>query len=277
MLYKAAELADQAYESEQSILRTHPRGTVWVSTPGTTNVQYVFIVDHRRKRQFVAVRGTVGDVNWQLDKDRRGVKDKRVGVLLHRGFRRAADAIYKDLRPRLVPGYATYLTGHSLGGAVAAIIGIYLWDDGLQVGGIVTFGQPKFIGEDGALAYRDLPILRVVYQNDTVSLLPQRTSKSKQRFAHVGPVVNLFSGPYYSYLTVEEAQRIDAIPFQNLLFRVSLPDHKMKWYLQGLSDKVKNAKQVPFSSRERYIVRHKYGTGVDTAAPKRSFNFNQAD
>ena len=71
---------------------------------------------------------------------------------MHRGFRTAAEAIYGDVKPRLRPGYTTYLTGHSLGGAVAAILGTYLLDDEVKIGGILTFGQPKFTNRAGANA-----------------------------------------------------------------------------------------------------------------------------
>ncbi len=274
LYYRAAQLAEQAYDSKSKIMASHAPGTVWVSTPGKTNVQYVLIYDDSRKRQIIAVRGTVDDTNWKLDRDRRGVRGGRSGVLLHRGFSRAADAIFNDLKPRLKPGYTIYLTGHSLGGAVAAILGIYLWDDQARVGGIITFGQPKFTNVEGARAYASLPILRMVYQNDTVSLLPTETSKSRQRFVHVGSVVNLLSGPYYAYGTMRQALQFDLQPVGKFLFQISLPDHKMKWYLQGLRDKLDGAIQVRFQDRNRHIVRHKYGSGTDTVAPRRQYNFN---
>jgi hypothetical protein len=274
LMYRAAQLAEQAYDRKHDIVKAYAPGTVWVNTPGKTNVQYILVFDDNRKRQIIAVRGTVNDSNWKLDKDRRGVKDQRAGVLLHSGFRKAADTIYKDVRPRLKPGYTTYLTGHSLGGAVAAILGIYLWDDKVKVGGIMTFGQPKFTNLQGATAYQKLPILRVVYQNDTVSLLPEKTSKSRQRFVHVGPVLNLLSGPHYIYGTAEQSIRFDQLPFRKFMFQISLPDHKMKWYLQSLRDKRQDAKRVSFKDRNKYITRHKYGSGVDTVLPKREYNFN---
>lgn len=55
----------------------------------------------------------------------------------------------------------------------------------------------------------------------------------------------------------------------------SMSDHKMKWYLQGLRDKFNGVKFVPYSKRHQYIVRHKYGSGVDTAPIKRTTNFNR--
>ena len=153
-------------------------------------------------------------------------------------------------------------------------MGIYLWDDAFKLGGIYTFGQPKFTNLQGATAYRDLPILRVVYQNDTVPLLPDQTRGDKQQFVHIGPVLNLLTGPYYLYGTAKQATQFSRRSFRKMLFQISLPDHKMKWYLQSLRDKQSGAKRVRFRDRNRYITRHKYGSGVDTTPPKRQFNFN---
>ena len=59
-----------------------------------------------------------------------------------------------------------------------------------------------------------------------------------------------------------------------MLFQISLPDHKIKWYLQSLRDKQAGTKRVRFRDRNKYITRHKYGSGVDTTPPKRQYNFN---
>jgi thioesterase domain-containing protein len=70
--------------------------------------------------------------------------------------------VFNDLKSHLKPGYKTYVTGHSLGGAVAAILTIYLIEDGVQVERVVTFGQPRFTTTDGigefwrSLSFADL-------------------------------------------------------------------------------------------------------------------------
>lgn len=274
LIYQAAQLATHAYDKKSDILARYGAKAARVNTPGKTNVQYVLLQDHQRRTQFVAIRGTVDGINWSLGKDRRIVRDDRSGVLLHRGFRRAADAIYRDIKAHLDPQYTTYLTGHSLGGAVAAIMGIYLWDDAYKLGGIYTFGQPKFTNLRGARIYTDLPLVRVIYQNDTVPLLPDRARGKRQNFVHIGAVINLLSGPYYLYGTADQATKFSKRSLRKMLFQISLPDHKMKWYLQSLRDKLDGAQPVRFKDRNKHITRHKYGTGVDTAPVKRSYNFN---
>ncbi len=64
------------------------------------------------------------------------------------------------------------LTGHSLGGAEAVILAMYLKTEGWKVSRVVTFGQPKVTDADGSKRFRDLPVLRVVNANDSVPLVP---------------------------------------------------------------------------------------------------------
>ena len=60
-------------------------------------------------------------------------EDRKTDIPVHAGFDLAARAIYVDVKPYLKPGYKTYVTGHSLGGAVAAILTIYMIEDGVEV------------------------------------------------------------------------------------------------------------------------------------------------
>jgi hypothetical protein len=276
LLYQAARIANQAYDVRSEILGDYPNADkAWVSTPGNAEVQYVYLYSKQRNAQVIAVRGTDNDVNWELDKDTRGVMDQRTGILMHSGFRTAAEAIYRDVRPRLRKDTKIYLTGHSLGGAVAAILGIYLMNEQFDIAGIYTFGQPKFTDAAGARTYQRLPLLRVVYQNDVVATFPNETAGKQQRYAHIGPVVNLLQGPYYLYLDREQALRFSQDSLRRHFTRISVPDHKMKWYLQGLKDKLDKAVRIDPRDREKHIVRHKAGTGVETAPARKQFNFNR--
>ena len=273
LLYHAAQLANQAYDGRSTILGKHPGKSAWVATPGQTHVQYILIHNDRRKVQAIAIRGTVNDTNWRLNRDTRGVNDKKAGILMHSGFRTAAQVIYRDVKPRLKPGYTTYLTGHSLGGAIAGIMGIYLRKDRFRLGGIFTFGQPKFTDAAGARAYRNLPLLRVVYQNDTVVLLPDAAAQGGQRFAHIGPVINLLSGQYYAFGSRQQALKFSQGSLGKLFSQISVPDHKMKWYLKNLRKKLGGVKQVSLKDRNKYIKRHR-GAAYDTKTFERKFNFN---
>jgi hypothetical protein len=273
-LYQFARLASDTYAAESTIRDRHP-GVSWIATPGHTNVLYFVKTDHAAQQHVVAVRGTVDDINWDLDMDTHGAFDEKAGVLVHRGFHTVAQTIYADLRGQLKPTYRTYFTGHSLGGAVAAILATYLDRDGYAIGGVYTFGQPKFTNAEGVRRYSYMPVLRVVYQNDAVAMLPDAVKSSKVSYAHLGPEVVLLSGPYFCYLDEIDAARKSIGAFSRGITFSSLPDHKIKWYLQGLRDKLQQARAVRYDDRQRFIKRHKAGSGVDTAPATKVTNFNR--
>jgi hypothetical protein len=175
------------------------------------------------------------------------------------------------LKPHLKPGYEIYLTGHSLGGAVAGLLAIYLHEDGYKIGAVVTFGQPKFTNEAGVAEYGHLPVVRVVDQNDVVAMLPDSTKSGNVQFAHMGTEVNILSGPYYALLPPAEATRKSIDQFADDATLISVPDHKIAWYLANLESKLKGAQRVKYADREQYVVRHKKGP---SATIKMKMNFS---
>jgi hypothetical protein len=267
LMYHAARLSDEAYDGTSDILGDNRGGQGYVATPGHTDVQYFLLTNDRKRVQAVAVRGSDNNVNWSLDMDTMGVSDSSAGILMHAGFRQAAEAIWQDLKPRIRKGYTVYLTGHSLGGAVAAILGIYMRNAGIRIGRIITFGQPKFTNLAGAERYSDLPLIRVIYQNDMVSLLPPEFDQTKQRFAHLGMAINTFDGAYYSIITEQQAFQFSQNSFQAMLTQSSVPDHHLKYYLASLQAKQNGAVAVPFAQRNQYIHRHRPGDGPTSGLP----------
>ncbi len=265
-IHKFAKLAAAAYDGVTK-LKKEAKGVAWVATPGHTNIQYFIVVDEARQTQTIAVRGTIDSVNWDTNMDTLGVHDKRSGILMHRGYSAAARTIYRDLKPRLRKRYTTSLTGHSLGGAVAAILATYLYDDGYALGHIYTFGQPKFTNAAGAQAYQNLPLLRVVHQNDGVAAFPDNIKNAGKKYAQLGPMLNLLSGPYYIFVNAKQTLRFSQGSFRRFRSQLSVPDHKMKFYLSNLRYKVDQSKRVSPKNRLKYIDRQR------RTPIKRTFNF----
>ena len=87
-------------------------------------------------------RGTDNRENVKTDVDIRMHHDKDLGTLLHMGFRNASHIIYSDIKRNYKLRKTVYLTGHSLGGAIAQIIGLWFHEEGYNVQ-IYTFGSPK--------------------------------------------------------------------------------------------------------------------------------------
>lgn len=116
-------------------------------------------------------------------------------ILVHKGFRDYADAelaggvaefIIDDLDNN--PAETLYITGHSLGGAVALMTAARLVDAGIDTARmkVITFGMPAVGNNAFADTYNDkIDLMRVVTNHDVVS-------KSLKNFGytHFGKVIN---------------------------------------------------------------------------------------
>jgi triacylglycerol lipase len=255
-LYVYAERSKAAYGSGPAIKDSYPK-TVHVGAPAGTDVQYFLELDENRKTQTITVRGTVNQRNWSEDFDSVIRRDRKLDIPVHAGFDAVASAINSDVKPYLKPGYATYVTGHSLGGAAAALLAIYLMEDGVAVKKVVTFGQPKFTTSAGVARLSALPIIRVVDENDIVPLVPPASEAFDPTgpYEHVGPEVILLEGPRYTYLRSHDATRISLGEFWRSLGLADVRDHKIDKYLARISEKKASALQVAYDVRERYVAR----------------------
>ena len=113
-------------------------------------------------------RGTDNTKNIWTDIDARPTKDDGLGVYFHRGFKDASTWILEDIKRDYKLEKTIYLTGHSLGGAVAQIIGLWLDNDGYNVQ-IYTFGSPKV----STTFFGNQPNhYRVTLRNDPVPFMP---------------------------------------------------------------------------------------------------------
>ena len=120
-----------------SIRQKYPQ-IVRLNSPGNADVLYFLEQDDRHRIQIITIRGTYNDQNWAEDLSFTVREDRPIAIPVHAGFDRVTRLIYKDVKPYLKPGYKTYLTGHSPGAAVAAILAIYLIEDGVTVERVVT-------------------------------------------------------------------------------------------------------------------------------------------
>ena len=90
----------------------------------------------------IVIRGTANEANVLSDIDVRLVKDGRLGIYLHKGFRDASLGIMEIIDRDHTVEHTVHVTGHSLGGAVAQIIGMWLHTRGKNVQ-IFSYGSPK--------------------------------------------------------------------------------------------------------------------------------------
>jgi triacylglycerol lipase len=254
-LYAYAERSNAAYQDKRAIKLKYPL-TVRINSPDGTQARYFLESDDINRTQFISVRGTHTNKNLAEDLDIAVRDDRKVDIPVHAGFDSDARAIYSDVKPHLKLGFKTYLTGHSLGAAVAAILAIYLIEDGFQVERVVTFGQPRFTTTDGVKRLGFLPLTRIVDENDIVPMVAPSTYTDPKYgpYDQVGPEVILLEGPDFVYLPSHDASRIDLGEFWRSLTFANLRDHEMPNYLRRIESKFTTAREVPYTQRERYVV-----------------------
>ena len=80
-------------------------------------------------------------------------------------------------------------------------------------------------------------------------------------------MLNLLSGPYYIFITADRTIRFSQGSFRRFRGQLSVPDHKMKFYLSNLRYKVDEAKLVSLRDRLKHIDRQR------RTPIKRTFNF----
>lgn len=123
----------------------------------------------------IAFRGTQNLQNW-LTNIQFGMR-KQGGVFVHDGFAAAVDAVWDEmigiLRDKRGSGKAVWVTGHSLGGALANWTAFWLTGPNAAAA-VHTFGQPRV----GDLTFRNLYDVnhhRFVNNKDIVPTVPPRT------------------------------------------------------------------------------------------------------
>jgi len=131
----------------------------------------------------IVIWGTAYEANVLSDIDVRLVSDARTGIYLHKGFRDAAVTIMQiiDTSTKTSRGtiqgtelqypleHTVHVTGHSLGGAVAQIIGMWLHKRGKNVQ-IFSYGSPKVSSQ--VLSSGQPTHWRVVRRSDPIPFSP---------------------------------------------------------------------------------------------------------
>ena len=131
----------------------------------------------------IVIRGTANEANVLSDIDVRLVDDARTGIKLHKGFRDAAVTIMQIIDTETKTGrtvvqgrtlkypleQTVHVTGHSLGGAVAQIIGMWLHKRGKNVQ-VFSYGSPKVSSQ--VLSSGQPSHWRVVRLSDPIPMSP---------------------------------------------------------------------------------------------------------
>mmetsp|Transcript_27040 Transcript_27040/g.62496 ORF Transcript_27040/g.62496 Transcript_27040/m.62496 type:complete len:389 (-) Transcript_27040:45-1211(-) len=150
---------------------------------------YYELAPSGRLKQEVFMRGTSTPSDLRVDLETKKVWDEELGCYFHSGFLRRANDALRDLEPLLQRGAELTLSGHSLGGAVAAIVGLKLQKRGHTVERVISFGAPKFTTVDAVPIFRELALLRVCHEGDVVVGLPLQS--------YQGMLTDTWTGHYH--------------------------------------------------------------------------------
>jgi len=129
----------------------------------------------------IVIRGTANADNVQSDIDVRLVDDARTGIKLHKGFRDVSTTIMHILDESYTVEHTVHVTGHSLGGAISQIIGMWLHKRGNNVQ-IFSYGSPKVSNQ--VLPGGQPTHWRVVRLSDPIPFTPPWP------YAHTGLFIN---------------------------------------------------------------------------------------
>ena len=117
----------------------------------------------------IVIRGTDNTANVLSDIDIRMIKDDVLDIYLHKGFRDASTTIIQEVDKYYQLEHTVHVTGHSLGGAIAQIIGMWLHRRGYNVQ-IFSYGSPKVSSQ--VLSGGQPTHWRVVRRSDPVTFSP---------------------------------------------------------------------------------------------------------
>ena len=230
----AAMLSDMAYKDEATIVKELPGA--WTVVLPKQQSRIIMVTSHLKQEHWVAIRGTANKHNAIMDAQYIKVKDSELNIHVHKGFHDLAHAAKLAFAPKLIPGYKIKVTGHSLGGAAAAILGMYYKTEGKKLEKIITFGQPKVTNERGCKRFWDIPLVRVVDNKDIVPLVPPLTLISfiGGQYRHVGEEIILHEGGHWLWLSKHNANRVLVSGTWSNLLSESVDDHYMRNYIKRL-------------------------------------------
>jgi len=216
-----------------------------------TDHQVSYFLSQADGIQTIAVRGTANLTNVMVDLDINLQADDRLNITLHRGFNSAALAVYQDVKPYLNKDLPVHITGHSLGGAIAVVLAMYLQQENTPAEKVITFGQPKVTNMTGAETFSAIPLTRVVTAQDLVPLVPPVSPlqiKNLDIYWHIGEEIILLNNQQYSVTSGVKSVLRATKAMNKLPGEDNINAHKISTYLQYLNELGEQAEEVPYST-----------------------------
>lgn len=136
------------------------------------NLGLEFICVHDDRGAIIGIAGTQAIAPWLDYAVRTGLVDcTGVGGQVFRPFQEYAALMYDAVKQRLDSSWPVVLSGHSLGGALASIIGERLKQEGWNIRSVHTFGCPR-IGDDAFVLASQVRQHHYLGANDVIPSMP---------------------------------------------------------------------------------------------------------
>lgn len=142
---------------------------------------------------YISIRGSENAQNFEDGMVSELKPEKTLGRKIHSGYNSVGKGIFEKIKPLIKHDDIIYLTGGSMGHAVSLVVGMYLHEDGYNIGRIWGFAGPRVTDYD----YGYLPVTNVFILKDPVVYLP--TFHPLTRWRHQGNHVVLVKGVWYLY------------------------------------------------------------------------------
>ncbi len=187
--------------------------------------------------QWVILRGTANLPDVIEDLEFVGHNEHELGIRVHSGFDKSLQECLPWVMQRLDPSRPVWVTGHSLGGAVAELLMATLEHRGFNDVSGVTFGQPKLTDALGVERLAHLNLLRVVHESDPVPMLPPVFLEVGEIgiYHHSGPELLIRPDGMTTHLLQHLADRLDIRSYWTDMRHINPFDHDMtRGYLPAL-------------------------------------------
>lgn len=249
-ILKFAELANIAYAEEIQISKKadefNYKLTKYKSIPGE-EVSFFLLSNDETQEQIIVTRGTANLENVMVDMAFNLVPNQNLGISLHQGFSSSATKIFQLLKPSLKKEYQIHTTGHSLGGAIAVILAMFLSDEGYKIKDVITFGQPKVTNVSGVNKYNKLNIIRIVTEKDLVPLVPPVDISDIYNinlYWHQGNEIILMGNNQFARLQGFKSMLRVATFLTNQFSQEQIQQHSMVNYLSALKQMKSQTEEV---------------------------------
>jgi hypothetical protein len=168
-------------------------------TSGIGSFETCGLIGQRDKAVILAFAGTDPGIWQNLVSDFTPIPE--FGSDIHNGFRVAADAAQPQIDQAVQlcrqSGNPLFITGHSLGAALAALAALRAAKAGMPPAAVYTFGMPRVGGPQFAASYASLSEVtyRLVHGIDLVARVPPG---SRGGFHHVGHLLQCATGAKFN-------------------------------------------------------------------------------